>query len=71
MLKIVEKCVEKYGDTHTHTQRQEDTEGQTHKGKSPDKEQNLDHTPKGRLCISSLFYVPGKENRAHERHCGF
>ena len=44
---------------------------QTHKEKSPDKEQNVDHTPRERLCISSPFYVPGKENRAHESHCGF
>lgn len=71
MLKIVEECVENDGDTHTH--RQEDVEGQTHKEKSPhrDREQNVDHTPKERLCISSLFYVPGKENGAHESHCGF
>lgn len=44
MLKIVEKCVRR--NMETHTQRQEDTEGQTHKEKSPDKEQNVDHTPK-------------------------
>ena len=58
-------------ETHTHTHTQEDMEGQTHKEKSPDKEQNVDHTPRERLCISSPFYVPGKENRAHESHCGF
>lgn len=57
MLKIVEECVENDGDTHT--QRQEDVEGQTHKEKSPDRdrEQNVDHTPKGcafHLCFMSL-----------------
>jgi len=67
VLKIVEECVEKCGDTHTQTGRHGGADAQ---GEKP-KEQNVDHTPRERLCISSPFYVPGKENRAHESHCGF
>ena len=62
MLKIVEKCVEKYGDTHTHTHRDRKTRRGRHtRGKAQTKNRMWTTLPKEGCAFHLYFMSLGKK----------